>query len=87
MLLPVTLEAQGRKRETFAARVALEWPLKEELHFDRTWEWCEQRQGGRLCIEPHVARVWGVGGKAGRNQVGWARRASGSHLKIPRPSR
>lgn len=93
--LPITLEAQGRKRGSSVAGVAPDLPLKEGLHLGRvlgTGEWWEHRQGGTRDMEPWVRRAM-----AGRNRAGWARMASWAQLKnlralrrqlqVSRPSR
>ena len=83
--LPVTLEAQGRKRESSVAGVAPELPLKEGLHLGRvvgTREWWEHGQGGARDTKPWVRRAM-----AGRNQAGWARAASWAQLKNLRAPR
>lgn len=93
--LPITLEAQGRKRGSSVAGVAPDLPLKEGLHLGRvlgTGEWWEHRQAGTRDMEPWVRRAM-----AGRNRAGWARMASWAQLKnlralrrqlqVSRPSR
>lgn len=68
------MEAQGRKQKALQPGISEE-PLKEGCILAGTGGPGNgrQRQGRRQRTELHVARALGGDGKAGRNQVGWAR--------------